>query len=179
MKLNEITTTVDEILLNSSKKSVEKELKINDNGKASEVEVKVKKQNDLQLPQYKTAGSAGCDVRANNKLPVWISPGDAALIPTGLFVAIPQGYEIQVRPRSGLALGKTITVLNTPGTIDSDYRDEIGVILINHGKTRFEVKKGDRIAQLVLQKVERIKWGVEEELDGTDRKGGFGSTGTK
>lgn len=149
------------------------------------------------LPQCATPSSAGYDVKAklqnididkmyntyietdktgNEK--VVICPGGRALIPTGLYVAIPEGYEIQVRPRSGLALKKGITVLNTPGTIDADYRDEIGVILINHGDRPFEVRDGDRIAQLVLSKFYQIEWEKVVFLPESSRKGGFGSTGT-
>lgn len=130
------------------------------------------------LPNYETAESAGCDVRANLEYDAEIPPGGRMLIPTGLQVKIPAGYEIQVRPRSGLALKKGITVLNTPGTIDSDYRGEIGVIIINHGHDFFVVKHGDRIAQLVLNRVEQIHWNHVLFLDSTKRgEKGFGSTG--
>lgn len=147
-----------------------------------------------ELPQYETTGAAGLDVRANltnfpEKFAVdckwennslYIMPGGRALIPSGLHVAIPEGYEIQVRPRSGLALKKGITCLNTPGTIDADYRGDIGVILINHGKEAFKVEQGDRIAQLVLKKVEIINWIPVESLESTERgEGGFNSTGVK
>ena len=135
---------------------------------------------NFKLPQYESPQAAGCDVLCNAKYDTEIPPGGTALIPTGLFVDIPTGYEIQVRPRSGLALKNSITVLNSPGTIDADYRGEIGVILINHGKTYFVVKHGDRIAQLVLNKVEQIEWVQDSGLTSTKRgKHGFGSTGEK
>lgn len=131
-----------------------------------------------ELPAYETSRSAGCDVRSAEELDVEIAPGSRAMISTGLFVSIPAGYEIQVRPRSGLAAKWGITVLNSPGTIDADYRGEIRVILINHGKDIFTVRPGDRIGQLVLNKVEQIEWNVVPELDMTERgAGGFGSTG--
>lgn len=150
-----------------------------------------------ELPTYGTVESAGCDLRAdmwgikekflfnaeiirNKDLEIEsieIAPGGRALIPTGLQIALPVGYEAQVRPRSGLALKNGITVINTPGTIDSDYRGDVGVILINHGTEPFVVRQGDRIAQLVVCKVEQIIWNVVDVLDETDRgAGGFGST---
>jgi dUTP pyrophosphatase len=132
------------------------------------------------LPEYETAQSAGCDVRANLEYFIEIPSGGSVLVPTGLSVKIPDGYEIQVRPRSGLALKKGITVLNTPGTIDADYRGEIGVILINHSKDSFIIHDGDRIAQLVLNKVEQIHWNQVLFLENTERgEKGFGSTGKK
>ena len=128
------------------------------------------------LPEYETPGSAGLDVRCTET--IVLNPGERILAKTGLFVEIPLGYELQVRPRSGLALKHGITVLNTPGTIDADYRGEVGVILMNHGLTVVEFKPADRIAQLVLNKVERIQWLQTESLTGTKRgQGGFGSTG--
>ena len=161
-----------------------------------------------QLPNYETPASAGMDVRANfdnivEKFlfnttikesenvyinvkgetrhiieSITINPGGRALIPTGLRVAIPEGYEIQVRPRSGLALKNGITLLNTPGTIDADYRGDIGVIVINHGTEPFTIIAGDRIGQIVLNKVERIEWKEVDNLPDTIRgEGGFGSTG--
>jgi dUTP pyrophosphatase len=131
------------------------------------------------LPTYATQDAAGADVKACLKEQVVIQPGESALIPTGLRFAIPTGYEIQVRPRSGLAFKSQITVLNTPGTIDADYRGEIGVILINHGKTPFIVTPGMRIAQIVLAKVERANFCLEASLVSTSRgEGGFGHTGT-
>ena len=130
----------------------------------------------LELPQYATDGAAGMDVLAAED--VTLAPGARHAVATGLAVAIPHGFEIQVRPRSGLALKFGITVPNTPGTIDSDYRGELKVILINHGHDPFEVRRGDRVAQLVLAPVTRASWLKVEELDETLRgEGGFGSTG--
>ena len=130
------------------------------------------------LPEYKTDGASGCDVHAFVKEPVELLPGDIKLIPTGLACAIPEGFEIQVRPRSGLAAKNGITCLNTPGTIDSDYRGEIKVILINLGKEAFIVKNGDRIAQFVVAPVVRGIFKTVKSLDETLRgSGGFGSTG--
>ena len=128
------------------------------------------------LPQYARTGDAGMDVFANVEEAVVIKAGERALIPTGLKVGIPVGYEIQVRPRSGLALKKGITVLNTPGTIDAGYRNEVGVILMNHSNEDFIVNRGDKIAQIVLKKFETIEWKEVEELGGYDRGGGFGHT---
>lgn len=139
--------------------------------------VKVVNNSDNALPQYETGGSAGLDVRsAENGL---LKPGQFKLITTGMRVEIPYGYEMQVRPRSGLAKNYGITVLNSPGTIDADYRGEIGVILINHGQYDFEIKSGDRIAQLVVAPVERIQWQAVGSLDSSTKRGekGFGSTG--
>ena len=128
------------------------------------------------LPEYETPSSAGLDVRCIDK--IVLNPGERILAKTGLFVEIPNGYEIQVRPRSGLALKHGVTVLNTPGTIDADYRGEIGVILINHGLTIVEFEPADRIAQLVLNKIEKIQWLQSDSLTGTKRGDkGFGSTG--
>ncbi|MFN7055741.1 dUTP diphosphatase [Hyphomonas sp.] len=134
----------------------------------------------LDLPAYETAGSAGMDVRAAvaEDAPVVLAPGARTMVPTGLTVAIPEGYEIQVRPRSGLAAKHGLTCLNTPGTIDSDYRGEIKVILINLGAEPFTIRRGERIAQLVLAPVTRLAWSEVKALDGTARgAGGFGSTG--
>lgn len=134
----------------------------------------------LDLPAYETAGSAGMDVRAAvpENEPVILAPGARAMVPTGLSVAIPEGYEIQVRPRSGLAAKHGLTCLNTPGTIDSDYRGEIKVILINLGAEAFTIQRGERIAQLILAPVTRLAWLQVEALDETVRgAGGFGSTG--
>jgi dUTP pyrophosphatase len=131
------------------------------------------------LPVYASALAAGADVKAYIKENIIIEPGASALIPTGLRFAIPAGYEIQIRPRSGLALKNQITVLNTPGTIDADYRGEIGVILINHGKNGFIVTRGMRIAQIVLARIEKAIFFLEESLVSTSRgEGGFGHTGT-
>jgi len=128
------------------------------------------------LPAYETPQSAGLDVRCTES--ITMNPGERVLAKTGLYVEIPAGFEIQVRPRSGLALKHGVTVLNTPGTIDSDYRGEIGVILMNHSSTVVEFNKGERIAQLVMARVERIEWQITDSLSDTKRGlGGFGSTG--
>ena len=132
------------------------------------------------LPSYETIASAGMDLRANLTQPIVIEPMERALIPTGLFMELPIGYEAQVRPRSGLALKKGITCLNSPGTIDADYRGEVGVILANLSKETFVVENGERIAQMVIAKHERAEWVEAEELSTTARgAGGFGSTGVK
>lgn len=165
------------------------------------MEVKVVNKSNNLLPKYETPQSAGLDVRADfsrvtpqNPIKVFgegeiifkgeghamtmlrLEPGSRALIPTGLFTAIPEGYEIQVRPRSGLALKKGVELSNSPGTIDADYRSEIGVILKNGGLDTIWIEDGERICQFVLNKVERIDWNIVESLDKTERNGGFGST---
>ena len=130
------------------------------------------------LPAYATALSAGMDLRANLDTPITLRPLERCLVPTGLFMALPQGYEAQVRPRSGLALKKGITVLNTPGTIDADYRGEIGVILVNLSQEDFVINDGERIAQMVVARHETVTWEAVESLDETERgSGGFGHTG--
>jgi dUTP pyrophosphatase len=134
-----------------------------------------KTHSEAKIPTYQTSGSAGADVYAVEQ--DIIHPGEVKAIPLGLEVQIPEGYEIQVRPRSGLALKNKITVLNSPGTIDADFRNECKVILANMGEDRFVIKPGDRIAQFVLNKVERIEFEETDTLSETDRKGGFGSTG--
>jgi dUTP pyrophosphatase len=132
------------------------------------------------LPNYESSGSAGMDLRANLTEPVTINPLERAIIKTGLFIELPIGHEAQVRPRSGLAAKKGITVLNSPGTIDADYRGEIGVILVNLSNEPFVVENGERVAQLVIAKHERAEWMAAEELSETTRgEGGFGSTGVK
>ena len=142
--------------------------------------VKVINRSSNPLPEYATDLAAGLDVRADNPEPVLIKPLGRALIPTGLFLEIPAGYEVQVRPRSGLAAKKGITVLNAPGTIDADYRGEVCVILVNLSDTDFVVERGERVAQLVLARHERLEWESVMELAGSGRgEGGFGSTGTK
>ena len=142
------------------------------------VDVKVVATEGAVIPEYKTKGAAGADVCALLKEPVFLEPGDRALIPTGLYFEIPEGYEIQVRPRSGLAFKNGVTVLNTPGTIDSDYRGELKVILINLGKELFTVKNGERIAQIIVAPVTQGKFVITESLSETERgAGGFGSTG--
>jgi len=133
---------------------------------------------DIPLPEYQTSGASGMDLRAAVEQPLKILPGEVRLVLTGLFVAIPEGYEGQVRPRSGLALKHGIGILNSPGTIDSDYRGEIGVILFNIGKEPFIVKRGDRIAQLVILRYEKISFSLKERLEKSERNSeGFGSTG--
>jgi dUTP pyrophosphatase len=138
------------------------------------------------LPTYSTKYSAGMDLRANlkdekgNDKVISIAPGERVLIPTGLYIKLPYGYEAQIRPRSGLALKYGITVLNTPGTIDADYRGEIGICLINHGNDTFDVHHGDRIAQIVFAKVDQVQLIEVDKLDDTERGiGGFGHTGVK
>ena len=132
----------------------------------------------LPLPSYATAGSAGMDLLAAVEAAVTLRPGARALVPTGIAIALPAGYEAQVRPRSGLALNHGVTLLNSPGTIDSDYRGEVKVILVNHGAEPFLVERGARIAQLVVAPVSHVNWSEQGELDNTDREaGGFGSTG--
>jgi dUTP pyrophosphatase len=134
--------------------------------------------NDLPLPFYATEGSAGMDLFADVTEDVILKPGEIKLIPTGIAIELPPGYEAQIRPRSGLALNHGITLLNSPGTIDSDYRGEIKLILINLGKNDFVVKRGDRIAQMVISKYVRIEWDEVKELNITKRgAGGFGHTG--
>lgn len=133
-----------------------------------------------QLPHYETIASAGMDLRANLNEPVTLQPLDRAIIKTGLFIELPVGYEAQVRPRSGLAAKKGITVLNAPGTIDADYRGEIGVILVNLSNEAFSIENGERIAQLVIAEHARAEWVEVKELSSTERgAGGFGSTGVK
>ena len=144
-----------------------------------EIEIPTVANNPECLPVYASELAAGADVKACILENISIEPGGSCLIPTGLRFAIPASYEIQVRPRSGLALKNQITVLNTPGTIDADYRGEIGVILINHGKNAFVVTPGMRIAQIILARVERANFILEETLVTTSRgEGGFGHTGT-
>ncbi len=133
---------------------------------------------DLPLPRYMTEHSAGMDLVAAVDREITLSPGERSLVPTGIAIALPEGYEAQIRPRSGLALKNGVTLLNTPGTIDADYRGEIRIILINHGSEPFVVRRGDRIAQMVVAPVCRVRWDVQERLAATDRgSGGFGHTG--
>jgi dUTP pyrophosphatase len=142
------------------------------------VTISVVPEEGADLPAYSSTLAAGADVKAFLKQEVVLQPGERALIPTGLKLAIPEGYEVQVRPRSGLALKQGVTVLNTPGTIDADYRGELGVILINHGQHPFTVTHGMRIAQIVLAPVSMAEFVVEERLTATERGvGGFGHTG--
>jgi len=141
--------------------------------------IRIVNQSPHELPEYETLASAGMDLRAHMDTPVTLQPMERGLIKTGLFMELPVGVEAQVRPRSGLALKKGITVLNSPGTIDADYRGEIGVILINLSNEPFTINSGDRIAQLVIAKHERADWQQVESLTETERgAGGFGSTGT-
>mgnify|MGYP000014697227 CR=1 FL=1 len=133
---------------------------------------------DLPLPSYQTDGSAGVDLFAAVKEPITLQPGERALIPTGIRIALPPGYEAQVRPRSGLAIRHGISMVNAPGTIDSDYRGEVQVILINLGQEPFTIRRGERIAQMVIAPVMRVEWEVVEKLPPTARgDGGFGHTG--
>lgn len=142
------------------------------------LQLKIVNKSGNELPKYQTEYSAGMDLRASLRGKMILSPGQRALISTGLFIEIPIGYEGQVRPRSGLAAKYGITVLNAPGTIDADYRGEVQVVLINHGNEPFEINNGDRIAQLIIAPVIQIQWKEEESLEETLRgEGGFGHTG--
>lgn len=142
------------------------------------MKIKIVNSSRHALPEYATPQSAGLDLRANLDEPVTLQPLQRALIPTGLRIALPQGYEAQVRPRSGLALKHGITLLNTPGTIDADYRGEVGVIMVNLSAEPFTVADGDRIAQLVIARHEQAEWVAAESLDETERgEGGFGHSG--
>jgi dUTP pyrophosphatase len=144
------------------------------------MKVKIVNISDHNLPEYSTDHSAGMDLRANLTEEIVLKPLQRVLVPTGLFIELPVGYEAQVRPRSGLALKKGVTVLNTPGTIDADYRGEIGVILINLSQENFVIGNGERIAQMVVASHEKVQWKVEDELIETVRgAGGFGHTGEK
>jgi dUTP pyrophosphatase len=142
----------------------------------NDVIIKVLREKDIPMPKYSSKDAAGVDISAAEDL--LMEPGSSALVPTGLWLAIPPGYEAQLRPRSGLALKHGITVLNSPGTVDSDYRGEIGVILMNHGKSTFKVSKGDRIAQMVISPVRQCRFEDCDDLPPSERgEGGFGSTG--
>lgn len=144
------------------------------------LKVKIINRSGNELPVYETPGSAGMDVRACLEEPVTLGPLERALIPTGLRVQLPEGYEMQIRPRSGLALKHGISLANTPGTVDADFRGEIGVILINLSKEPFTVNDGDRICQMVIKQYSHVAWEEVEELDRTKREdGGFGHTGTE
>lgn len=144
------------------------------------MKVKVINRSHHPLPEYATTASAGLDLRANLDSPVTLQPLERKLIPTGLYIALPEGCEAQIRPRSGLALKHGISLLNTPGTIDADYRGEIGVILVNISNEPFEVRDGERIAQMVIARYEQVEWEPAELLDATERgAGGFGHTGRK
>lgn len=144
------------------------------------IEIKVINKSNNPLPQYETEQSAGMDLRANIEEPVILKPMERKLVPTGLYMALPKGYEAQIRPRSGLAIKHGITCLNTPGTVDADYRGEVGVILINLSTESFIINPGERIAQMIIGKYEQAKWKLVEELDKTDRgEQGFGHSGIK
>ena len=142
------------------------------------MKIKVHYSGKHALPQFETTQSAGMDLRANIDEPVVLQPGDRALIPTGIKMALPDGYEAQIRPRSGLAYKHGITVLNSPGTIDADYRGDVGVLLINHGREAFTIDDGMRVAQMVVVQYSQFEWESVEDLNKTVRgAGGFGSTG--
>lgn len=144
------------------------------------MKIKIINKSKHELPNYETIASAGMDLRANIDLAITLKPLERTIVKTGLFIELPIGYEAQVRPRSGLAAKKGISVLNAPGTIDADYRGEIGVILVNLSNEDFTIENGERVAQLVIAKHERAEWKEVEELSETSRgSGGFGSTGTK
>src|SRR5215217_7592680 len=143
-----------------------------------QISIKLVNESDNDIPQYATAGSAGMDIRANLKEPVNLKPLQRQMIPTGLFIELPDGYEAQVRPRSGMATKQGITCLNSPGTVDSDYRGEIKIILINLSDSEQTIQHGDRIAQLIIAKVERAQWQLVQQLNNSTRgEGGFGHTG--
>lgn len=142
------------------------------------MEVKIVNKSNHRLPEYATSGSAGMDLKANTTEPIVLGPLERQMIPTGLYIALPEGYEAQVRPRSGLAAKYGVTVANSPGTVDTDYRGEIKVILINLSNEKFVVNPGDRIAQMVVARYERVEWNEVATLDETERgEGGFGHTG--
>lgn len=144
------------------------------------MEIKIVNKSNHALPAYETLASAGMDLRANLAQPITLQPLERAIIPTGIYIELPAGYEAQVRPRSGLAAKRGITVLNAPGTIDADYRGEVGVILVNLSQDAFVVENGERIAQMVIAQHQRASWIESEHLSETSRgTGGFGSTGVK
>lgn len=148
--------------------------------KMEKLKVKIVNRGSQPLPEYATPQSAGMDLRANIDEPVVLKPMERRVIPTGLHIALPEGFEAQIRPRSGLALKKGVTVLNTPGTIDSDFTGDIGVILVNLSLEDFVVEKGERIAQMVIARHEQAEFVLVEELEATERgEGGFGHTGVK
>lgn len=144
------------------------------------MKVKIVNSSRNPLPDYSTPSSAGMDIRANLDQPVTLKSLERKLIPTGLYLELPEGYEAQIRPRSGLALKKGISVLNTPGTIDADYRGEVGIIMVNLSSDEFVVEHGERICQMVINKVETVQWEKVDSLEVSERgAGGFGHTGTK
>ena len=151
---------------------------VNEKDKVGTMKIRVINRSHHALPAYATVLSAGMDLRANLTEPIVLKPLARCLVPTGLYIALPEGYEAQVRPRSGLALKKGITVLNSPGTIDADYRGEIGVILVNLSAEEFVIEDGERIAQMVIARYEQTEWELVDTLDDTERgAGGFGHTG--
>lgn len=144
------------------------------------MKIRIVNKSKHELPQYATPLSAGLDLRANIDAPIILGPMERCLVPTGLFIALPAGYEAQVRPRSGLALKKGITVLNSPGTIDADYRGEVCIILVNLSTEPFTIEDGERVAQMVIARHEQAEWEVTDVLDETERgEGGFGHSGRK
>jgi dUTP pyrophosphatase len=144
------------------------------------MKIKIVNKSEHKLPEYATTQSAGVDLRANLSEPILLKPLERTLVKTGLFIELPEGYEAQVRPRSGLAYKKGITVLNSPGTVDADYRGEIGVILVNLSSDDFVIENGERVAQMVIAKHEQANWIEVETLEVSERgEGGFGSTGVK
>lgn len=146
----------------------------------SMVNIRIINQSNNPLPSYQTPLSAGMDLHAFLPQPIILNPSERMLIPTGIFMELPEGYEAQIRPRSGLALKHGITVLNSPGTIDADYRGEIKILLINHGNQAFEIQNGERIAQMIIAQHATANWEIADSLTDTERgSGGYGSTGTK
>ncbi len=144
------------------------------------MKVQIVNKSAYEAPFYATVNSAGMDLKANIEEPITLAPLQRAMVPTGLYIALPEGTEAQIRPRSGLAAKHGVTVLNTPGTIDADYRGEIKVILVNLSNDAFTINPGERIAQMVVARYEKVEWNEVESLDETERgAGGFGSTGTK
>lgn len=141
--------------------------------------VKIINRSENPLPNYETAGSAGMDIRANIPEPIWLEPMERRLVPTGLFIELPAGFEAQMRPRSGMAIKKGLTLVNSPGTIDSDYRGEIKLPVINLSQERQSIEPGERVCQMVIARYEQIRWETAVELSETGRgAGGFGSTGS-
>ena len=144
------------------------------------MKVKIVNHSRFALPEYQTPQSAGLDIRANIEESITLQPLERAMVPTGLYVELPEGCEMQIRPRSGLALKHGITVLNSPGTIDADYRGEVGIILINHSDKAFVIEDGERVGQMVVAQYSRVEWNETDSLDETERgAGGFGHTGVK
>ncbi|HCC71504.1 MAG TPA: dUTP diphosphatase [Bacteroidales bacterium] len=143
------------------------------------MKVKIVNKSKHQLPEYSTKASAGMDIRANIDDEIKVLPLERAMVPTGLFIELPEGYEAQIRPRSGLAMKSGMSVLNTPGTIDADYRGEIGIIIVNLSNEEYTIKDGERICQMIVSKHERVQWNEVDILENTKRgKGGFGHTGS-